>query len=239
LTGKHNQIADTLIQGILTGHYHQSERLPSERDLATRYDASRGAVREAMKTLEQIGLIDVQPGGARVKAINEASLDVISHLLAQGEVPDLALIDQIITVINELICMAAGESIELASDEELAHIRGLVRPMIEDTLSQEAHTLARFDVMAAIIKSSRNLPLRLILRTLFEQIVPAKTNLHPYVTIDIDRYRGLAKKLNSALKKRDADLLRSTYNKISELNRDAMLRAFEAARADIGPEAIS
>lgn len=239
MSGKHNQIADILIQDILTGHYHLSERLPSERDLAARYDASRGSVREAMKTLEQIGLIDVQPGGARVRDIDEASLDVISHLLAQGQVPDVILIDQIMTVINKLICMAAEESLQLASNEELDHIRTLVGPMVEGNLSQEEHTLARFDVMKAIIKSSRNLPLRLISRTLFEQIEPAKTNLHRYVVIDMDSYRVLARKLDKSLKQRDLNLMQSTYDKISELNRDTMLRAFKAARADIGPEAIS
>jgi len=239
LSGKHNQIADILIQDILTGHYHLSERLPSERDLAARYEASRGAVREAMKTLEQIGLIEVQPGGARVKDIDEASLDVISHLLAQGQIPDVVLIDHIMTVIDKLICMAAEESLKLASNEELGHIRALVRPMIDGNLSQEEHALARFGVMKAIIKSSRNLPLRLISRTLFEQIEPAKTNLHRYVVIDMDNYRALARKLDKALRQRDIDLMQFTYNKISELNRDTMLRAFKAARADIGPEATS
>ena len=66
MTGKHDQIAGSLIQDILSGRYRVSERLPSERDLATRFDANRGAVREAMKKLEQIGLAQVQPGGARV-----------------------------------------------------------------------------------------------------------------------------------------------------------------------------
>ena len=54
MTGKHDQIAGSLIQDILSGQYRVSERLPSERDLATRFDANRGAVREAMKKLEQM-----------------------------------------------------------------------------------------------------------------------------------------------------------------------------------------
>ena len=239
MSGKHNQIADNLIQDILTGHYHPSERLPSERDLAARYVASRSVVREAMKTLQQIGLIDVQPGGARVRDVDDASLDVISHLLTRGQVPDVILIDQIMAVIDKLICMAAEESLELASDEELDYIRTLVRPMIEDDLSQEQHAVARFAVMKAMIKSSHNLPLRLISRTLFEQVEPAKTNLYPYVVIDINNYRVLAQKLDTSLKQRDVDLMQVTYQKISELNRDTMLRALKAARADIGPEATS
>jgi hypothetical protein len=111
--------------------------------------------------------------------------------------------------------------------------------MMEDDLSQEQHAVARFAVMKAMIKSSHNLPLRLISRTLFEQVEPAKTNLYPYVVIDIDNYRVLAEKLDTSLKQRDVDLMQVTYQKISELNRDTMLRALKAARADIGPEATS
>ena len=77
---KHEEIAAGLIQDILTGRYRVGERLPSERDLASRFDANRGSVREAMKKLEQIGLADVQPGGARVKNKEEASLEVIGQI---------------------------------------------------------------------------------------------------------------------------------------------------------------
>ena len=77
---KHDEIAGSLIDDILSGRYRPTERLPSERDLASRFDANRGAVREAMKKLEQMGLADVQPGGARVRQTEEASLDVIGRV---------------------------------------------------------------------------------------------------------------------------------------------------------------
>ena len=66
MAGKHDQIAASLIKDILSGHYRVDERLPSERDLAVRFDANRGAVREAMKKLEQLSIAEVKPGGARV-----------------------------------------------------------------------------------------------------------------------------------------------------------------------------
>ena len=96
MSAKHNQIANHLITDILDGNYRVGERLPSERDLASRFQANRGAVREAMKTLQQIGLADIQPGGARVKQRNQASLDVIGHILNRGELPDREVVDQIL-----------------------------------------------------------------------------------------------------------------------------------------------
>ena len=78
---KSDQIADALIHDVLTARYRVGERLPSERDLVTRFDANRGAVREAMAKVAQLGLADVLPGGARVRERESASLDVIGYTM--------------------------------------------------------------------------------------------------------------------------------------------------------------
>lgn len=237
MIGKHDKIAGSLIQDILSGRYRESERLPSERDLAARFDANRGAVREAMKKLEQIGLAEVQPGGARVKRTEEASLDVIGHLLSQGRLPDGALIDQIMLVINILISAAAEQVLELASDDEIVHIRSLVRPLLEDVLDQEQHTVARFELMQALMLASGNLPLRLIAHTLFDQMAPSMTNVHPYVVIDVDSYRNFAAQLDRALSQRDQVAMRAAFTAFSNLHRETIMRAFKVACKAIGPEA--
>ena len=43
------RITAALRDEILRGRYQSGDRLPSERELAVRFDANRGAVREAMK----------------------------------------------------------------------------------------------------------------------------------------------------------------------------------------------
>jgi len=108
---KHEEIAESLTRDILIGQYRTGERLPSERDLAARFDANRGAVREAMKKLEQLGLANIQQGGARVAPLQEASLDVIGHLLALGDLPDEGLVDEIMQVMTALITLAAETTV--------------------------------------------------------------------------------------------------------------------------------
>ena len=56
------QIAMQIEQQILRGDLHSGDRLPTERELAEQFHASRTAVREAMKTLAQKGLVDMRPG---------------------------------------------------------------------------------------------------------------------------------------------------------------------------------
>jgi len=88
------EIADTLRDEVLRHRYRSGDRFPSERDLAARFDASRGAVREALSQLEQLGLIRTQLGGARVQSLNAASLAVLGPLMALDDHPDPLLVDQ-------------------------------------------------------------------------------------------------------------------------------------------------
>lgn len=58
----YEQIAEQIEQRILSGELRSGDRLPTERELAEQFRASRTAVREAMKTLEQKGLVNMRPG---------------------------------------------------------------------------------------------------------------------------------------------------------------------------------
>src|SRR5579859_8082660 len=58
----YEQIAEQIEQRILKGELRSGDRLPTERELAEQFQASRTAVREAMKTLAQKGLVDMRPG---------------------------------------------------------------------------------------------------------------------------------------------------------------------------------
>ncbi len=215
------------------------ERLPSERDLAVRFDANRGAVREAMKKLEQIGLADVQPGGARVKSTDDASLDIFGHLLAQNETSSAELMDQILVVVTNLITLAAEQAVVHASSEQLALIRSHATLLFEADLGREEHMAARIELMQSIMDACGNLPLRLIARTLLDQVKSAFDTLNNYSVIDSDAYRQFAVTLEQALTQRNAKKVRSAFIGISNLNREAMKRAHEMAQLDLSQGAIS
>src|SRR6266705_1177517 len=58
----YEQIAEQIEKLILSGELQSGDRLPTERELAEQFQASRTAVREAMKTLAQKGLVNMRPG---------------------------------------------------------------------------------------------------------------------------------------------------------------------------------
>ena len=230
---KHEEISVGLIADILSERYRVGERLPSERDLAARFDANRGSVREAMKKLEQIGLADVQPGGARVRDKEDASLDVIGHLLSQGELPDIHLVDQILVVMSGLVAIAASQVASQGSQETIAELRALVKPLKSNRLTKESHTLARLELISKLVQASGNLPLQLIGRALFEQMTPIFSALARYVKVDPATFVDIADQLDQALETRKIDSVTSAFSKLYETDRENMMSAFEEARSQL------
>jgi len=231
---KHDEIADALTRDVLVGQYRTGERLPSERDLAVRFEANRGAVREAMKKLEQLGIAQIAPGGARVAPIEEASLDIISHLLALGEVPDRQLVDQILDVISNLIQAAAVNAVSRADDEELAALQAIARRLYTEELDYEAHMEAHMMLMSSLMRASGNLVVQLIARSLLMQLVPQMAELRNYGRMDLTAHQALARALDQAMGARDLDGVRGTLMELAQVNRTQLSRRFdeyEQARA--------
>lgn len=58
---------------ITTARYQRDERLPPERALAEDYGVARGTVREALKTLEQMGLVERRAGSGTYVIYNNTA----------------------------------------------------------------------------------------------------------------------------------------------------------------------
>lgn len=56
------EIAERLVQSILAGKFEFGEQLPPERDLAKYLDVGRPTLREALRTLSVLGLLEVRRG---------------------------------------------------------------------------------------------------------------------------------------------------------------------------------
>ena len=117
-----HEIAESLRDEILRQQYRSGERFPSERDLAARFDAIRGAVREALSQLEQLGLIRTQPGGARVQSVDSASLAVLGPLMQLNDLPNPVLVDQFLETFGVLAALTAKNAINTANAEQLIQL---------------------------------------------------------------------------------------------------------------------
>ncbi|MBW2311552.1 MAG: FadR family transcriptional regulator [Deltaproteobacteria bacterium] len=71
------QIQDAIIKGTLK----PGDKLPPERELTEMFGASRGTLREALRILEQKGLITIKTGVAGGAVVNALSTDQMSESL--------------------------------------------------------------------------------------------------------------------------------------------------------------
>lgn len=124
------EISRILRDEILSGQYRPGERLPSERDLSDRFGASRSAVREALKALDQLGLASIQRGGARAKPVESCTLDVLGPLLDLYDVPDPKLVDEVLHLFGVLLDTAARASIEKATPDQIAQALTLIDDLL-------------------------------------------------------------------------------------------------------------
>jgi DNA-binding FadR family transcriptional regulator len=229
---RHEEIAEALTRDVLVGQYRVGERLPSERDLAARFEANRGAVREAMKKLEQLGIADIQPGGARVAPLNEANVDVLGYLLAIDAMPRRTLLDQILVVIDSLVQTAALAAIERMDDDELTELRAQLHPIWAAELDPEAHAEARMNLFRALMAASGNLPVQLIAKSLLTQLQTQQMDaLSDSFTPDLETHRRLTRQVDEALAGRDASAIRASFTALSQFVREQMHQAIDAVEA--------
>ena len=170
------QIAAELRGDILRGRYRVGERLPSERDLAERFGVHRGSVREALKRLEQLGIATVKPGGARVAPLEEASLDVVEHLLYRDATPDPEIADQMLEVMAGLFGLSGRLGTERATSEQ----RGTIQDQIEQLCQPDlelSELIEHFHRLSDLfVEATGNLVLRLVRKGLTTQMVDPRTD---------------------------------------------------------------
>src|SRR4029077_12823289 len=79
---------------ILRGQYAVGDKLPPERKLAETLGVNRASLREAIKSLELMGLVHTRQGdGTRVlDFMQTAGVELVSHLIAVAGTPNLEVL---------------------------------------------------------------------------------------------------------------------------------------------------
>ena len=215
-----DQVLEILTEEILIGQYRVGERLPSERELASRFGTNRGAIREALKKLEQLGIASVQPGGTRVLPIGEATLDVIGALLELHGSPAPELIEDMIETLTTLTVLAVRKTVERASDAELEELRAEIQFMFTKQQNVKLFMDTFSGLSRRFMQTSGNLVLRLISNSLHMQIVnrekprPAQFEINEKISERI--IEGFRKRMPDSVAEAWYELMQVTGQQIIE-----------------------
>jgi GntR family transcriptional repressor for pyruvate dehydrogenase complex len=203
-------ISDTvyarMVEEILTGRWPAGDAVASERDLAQSWQVNRNAVREALKRVQQAGLVRISHGG-KTRVLDwrtNAGLDVLSTLALAGTVPAGKVAIDIAVMRRAIGTDAAGLCAAHATDEQRAAVCAAAAAFPE---AAELDVLGGFDLVfwCAVIDGSNNLAYRLALNTLLaaiDEVGAAAYNMLNAAELT-DRQAKL--ELAAAIDARDAD----------------------------------
>lgn len=121
------EIADRLISSILNGRFKFGERLPPERDLAKYLGVGRPSIREAMRTLSVIGLVEVRPGEGTF--VVDKHSDFLAKAFSWSVLLDAGTAQEVIETRIAIESELAGLAAKRASAAEVARLRDLLAEM--------------------------------------------------------------------------------------------------------------
>lgn len=212
--------------------------MASERDLAARFSVSRGAIREALSQLEQQGIIEIQPGGARVKPLEEASLAVLGPLLTLEEVPDPELVDQFLEIFSVLTALTVKGAVEQATTEQMNRLQEMlvsIANSADDFEAMQPHWQAMLDFMAGI---DNNLVARLIGNDLKAQILGPMLQLKIRPDLSLQAGPELVKTLRVGFLQQDGSLAAAAFENYFDQLRTAMRVALQDRRVSYRQKAL-
>jgi GntR family transcriptional repressor for pyruvate dehydrogenase complex len=118
-------IADQIRTAIVTGRVKAGDRLPPERELAEQFGVSRVTVRDALRSLEAMGLVAVKVGargGAFVTAPTGSKVaQTMSDMILMSATTPEDIVEARLMVELGTVTLACAR----ASAEDLAHLREL------------------------------------------------------------------------------------------------------------------
>lgn len=120
-----NQVIQNRIKQYITDNrLGAGDLLPPEGQLAADLGVSRGSVREAIKALESLGIVEVRQGdGVRVRAFN---FDSVFELLSYALVFDPVKAAEVLQIRVWLEVAAVADAVRRISDAELDHMAALL-----------------------------------------------------------------------------------------------------------------
>jgi GntR family transcriptional repressor for pyruvate dehydrogenase complex len=151
------QVANQIEKRILSGELRSGDRLPTERDLAEQFHASRTAVREAMKILAQKGLVDMRPGRGTI--VIDGAPEAMQHsigLVMKLKLGEVGGSDNLVEVREILETEIAALAAARATEKEIAALQEAVRVMDECLNDADAFIAADNQFHQALAKATQN-----------------------------------------------------------------------------------
>ena len=167
------RVAEEIVQQlrglILRGHYATGDKLPPERKLAEELGVNRASLREAIKALEQMGLVKTRQGdGTRVlDFMQTAGVELVSHLVAGSAdgVPSVEVLEDVLEFRRIFARDVAHMAAEKATADDLARLEDVAKRAEVDLAPEELLKLD-FEFYLELTRTAKNRVFQLLINTI-------------------------------------------------------------------------
>ena len=153
-----------IVELILEAGLRPGDRLPSERELMARLSIGRSSLREAVKTLVALGVIEVAVGSGMYVADGEGSM--ITRPLFWGRLMSEQSTREVVEARRVVEVELAGLAAERARDDELAAIGEKIALMERQLDDPDAFARYDLEFHLAIADAAHNQVLRQVIDTM-------------------------------------------------------------------------
>jgi GntR family transcriptional repressor for pyruvate dehydrogenase complex len=187
---------------VLSGRYEPGEKLPTQRALAAELDVNMAPVREAVKRLEQLGLVEVRHGDAMRVTDWRASggLDVIAHVLFAAGGLDRDTLAHLMEARRLMLAEAARLAAERRDEQQAKRLAALAARIAEAPDAQAVQALD-FAFFAELVDAARNVVLVLVMNSI-RRIYFDRAELFAAVVGDRDALAPLYARAARAVRRR-------------------------------------
>src|ERR1035438_5075817 len=138
------QIVEQIEESIREGRMKPGDQLPAERELAQQFGVSRTAVREAVKTLSEKGLVESSSGRGTfvTSARSESMRHSLDRLVNSGEPQNAGYVSELREILEPDFTALAAARIE---EPQLAMMREAIDVMDRNMQTPKAYIEADLD----------------------------------------------------------------------------------------------
>jgi len=168
-------VADQIQEAIINGRLKAGDKLPSEMKLKDMFETSRGTIREALRVLEQQGLIDIRTGvngGAIVRDLSTEKIAEGLDLLMQYQKVSPRHLEEFRHEVEGRVTALAAERATKRDIQRLKHILAEALDQLEKGADGQKDFF-RLDVKLhiALAEISRNPLFSAVLKMIHENIL--------------------------------------------------------------------
>jgi GntR family transcriptional regulator, transcriptional repressor for pyruvate dehydrogenase complex len=168
----------SLCDAILSGRYEPGERLPTQRTLAADLNVNMASVREALKRLEQLRLVEVRHGDA-TRVLDWRRSGGLEALAVLGGI-DGSTVAALFEARRLLLAEAARLAATRRTDEQAEQMMTLAEAMAK-AKDDDAALLVDWSYMSTVVEAAGNLVFQLIMNSVRELYLPNVAAFAPVV----------------------------------------------------------